>query len=72
MKYKLSGDYSKGRHYLRNYYPTRLRRLCHYAQQAIDANANGWGNTHRELVAVKDDNRRLKAELDAINGANNE
>jgi hypothetical protein len=35
--------------------PIRLRRLLKQAQSAIDANANGWSNTHQELVQVKDE-----------------
>ena len=33
----------------RDWNPKRLRRLLKQAQGAIDANANGWANTHREL-----------------------
>jgi len=33
--------------------PKRLRRLLNQAKGAIDANANGWANTHQELLEVK-------------------
>ncbi len=33
--------------------PKRLRRLLKQAKSAIDANANGWANTHQELLQLK-------------------
>jgi hypothetical protein len=35
--------------------PKRLRRLLKQAKGAIDANANGWSNTHQELLQVKEE-----------------
>lgn len=61
MKIYLKGDYPKGRHYLRNYNPIRLRRLCRDAERATIANGNGWANTQMELWATKDELDALKA-----------
>ncbi len=40
--------------------PKRLRRLLKQATSAIDANANGWANTHQELLQVKKELKSLK------------
>jgi len=43
--------------------PKRLRRLLKQARSAIDANANGWANTHQELVQLKDELRQTRKAL---------
>ena len=35
--------------------PKRLRRLLKQARLATDNNANGWSNTHQELLQLKDE-----------------
>jgi hypothetical protein len=41
------------REFLWDWNPKRLRRLLKQAQGATEANANGWSNTHQELLQVK-------------------
>lgn len=40
--------------------PKRLRRLLKQATSATDNNANGWMNTHQELLEVKKELKSLK------------
>lgn len=44
--------------------PIKLRRYLKNARNAIDANANGWANTHMELVTLKEYVRQLESERD--------
>lgn len=44
--------------------PWKLRRFLKNARTAIDANANGWANTHLELVEARERIRQLESERD--------
>ena len=48
------------REFLWDWNPKRLRRLLKQAVGAIDANANGWSNTHHELLKVQNELDSLK------------